>query len=1068
MVKNSLKFLSLALVMFFIIAAGGCGGGHSGLGGSGGSGDAVEALNYKSFESPSGFSYTGTTTDGSTVTMSDLKVNFSNIKTAALASVQTAAMTAAMTADVKVSYMLSVNGSTPRQCSLESSNVEITETSSGVYAFKIEDLSLTIDPDSKEITFADDDTEYSNPIPIKVESKEQEKANDVTTEDKSASIEQEKVLEESDLDSDDYNTPDILDFDDVYQKTYGANDTLQDIIISSIPSRHSIENFNTVSLATDSDDINSASFKVGLTAGIEYTVEISESAGFSEVDGFAPYAAPIGNNVPDVEIINPYGTALTFLDFGTFDENYDASEVIDLNDDVIELSYYPSDNPYMICYTFTPSVTGTYTINLSATVSDDAALDAYGLKEATTLFIYQERRSGTDENEAGYFKRYKIKDEDGNAITVSMNDIMSLRSAYNDVVYNVLSAAWETDEVDWVQGTEPSDEAWKNILSNPNVKAQVEAYYECLARLKDYYGIFDDAEDIALLKAKQAKVSVKGKVSDDTEAEAEEDAEIEKYKAQAKTAVAAVKSAGAVSSAAAQGTKIKQELYGIPYTDDFQPGTGYFGVTGVQSTFNAVRRFELETPTKKKVKSNYKATFVSSQEEREKLSTTTAGASLSIGGFGLGASYSSGSTFKFGLTSTTFVIHYEELETSYRTLDEEDYKLKKLAKEMLQNGDMTAFRNAYGDYFVGGYKYGGTYDAFITITTSTMEQIEEVKTKLSANFATEKGAVSAEVGNTTKDTLRRNNASVSIEIKTAGIDVSKFEGIKTGKTTDINDVVNGLAAFKEALKKSTVDDFTPAYVMLKRYTLLDDIEKVMRSKNYDGALVPISPEQSAKILAFNRQKMIMDSYYSVISDLTDQQISSKVRNDCKNDHDSIEDQVGVGGNAFYLESNTAQMDSLKRRMDSLGVWFKALGDRYVFYQILMSAQNKEDSCASESDITKRPFGSNGGYVGKRSFAVSTAVTSDIAAGSDHGNTINKYSGKSWEPTYDAGSGKVFCYVGVTANNTHDVTRTADRYCIGSQKASFHFTCGVARWLEWKTSLRSMRFNSTLYPFNGLK
>ena len=168
-------------------------------------------------------------------------------------------------------------------------------------------------------------------------------------------------LDDTVIDSDGDQVPDVLDFNDIDQRYYGENDTFQGIQISSIPSRHYLKNFK-----------GNASFSADLTAGTEYTIEISESAGISGITEVADYAYPIGNNIPYVEIINPQGNALSFLDFGTYDSRYDSSAAaIVLSDDEIELSVYPLDDPYMICYTFRPSVTGSYTINFTDTASND-------------------------------------------------------------------------------------------------------------------------------------------------------------------------------------------------------------------------------------------------------------------------------------------------------------------------------------------------------------------------------------------------------------------------------------------------------------------------------------------------------------------------------------------------------------------------------------------------------------------------------------------------------------------------------------------------------------------------
>lgn len=290
------------------------------------------------------------------------------------------------------------------------------------------------------------------------------------------------VLDDEVLDSDGDKLPDILDFNDIEQKYYSENDASKDMKISSIPSRHYLGNFK-----------DAVSFTADLTAGTEYTIEFSESAGIAGVNEAADYAYPIEDSIPDVEIINPEGKTLQFLDFGTYDANYDAGKVIALSDDVIELSVYPDDNPYMICYTFTPSVTGSYTINLSRidldkTASDDAAADEDDFDHITTLFIYKELRDGTERNEAGYYKRYVFKDADGNMTgTISMSDIMALRKAYNDLVYDVLSAAWELDGAD---SDDITEDDWEEIIGKADTDAQEKSYLECFARLQEYYGIF--------------------------------------------------------------------------------------------------------------------------------------------------------------------------------------------------------------------------------------------------------------------------------------------------------------------------------------------------------------------------------------------------------------------------------------------------------------------------------------------------------------------------------------------------------------------------------------------------
>ncbi len=850
------------------------------------------------------------------------------------------------------------------------------------------------------------------------------------------------VLDDDIFDTDGDRTPDILDFDDIEQKYYGENDPSQDIKISSIPSLHYLRNAK-----------NGASFVADLTAGIEYTFEISESAGISGTTEAAPYAYPIGINFPDVKITNPQGTALEFLSLGTFDENHDSSAVIELKDDFIELSMYPYDNPYMICLTFTPSVTGSYKINFSRTGSETSASDETDdFEHIPTLFIYKELRSGTDKNEAGYYKIYKFRDSDGNySDTVNMTDIMELRKGYYSALYDTLSTALQYNELtdDWLKT--PAD--------------QDRAYLASFYHLRPYYGIFEGV-DTSNNETEIVSGEIIIKEDDPEEQVYADDADVVSVAATAK------------ELSKSGGIEIKERLYGFPYKEDaFAPGTGYFALTGIRASAQAVSEFKIKVPDiRRQVISKYRTSFVSSQQDREDLSKAMAAASVSIGGFGVSADYSSEGKFKFGLTSTTFVIHYEELEHSYRELDYNDYDLTDTSTR-IAGKDLDLFRNRYGDYFVSGYKYGGTFDAFISITTEKIKQLDNVKAALSANFKSPEATADAGIGISMKDMLEQNKATVSIQIRTAGIDKSGLN--IPSETSDISDIATSFKAFREKFKNTDPKYYQPAYAMLRRYTSLVPIEIEMLNQNY-GNLLPVTPEHSAKIMTFNKERLELDSAYNVVIGLKDNQMDSSVKNQYKDEYKNINYDIDSGGNNFFAESNSENMNKMQKKMADLRERLRATGDRYVFYQLLMAEQEKEMNYRPQS-ITDKPFGPGGGSIGFETYLSSKAVQSDIAEGMgffDEKNERPVFIGThhTWRPNFraeiydrDHRYEAIFHHIVVESPNIYDLNRDVmNSPCIGKNTANFYFQSGGTRWAEWKIRLHSMRFNKTLYPFNGLK
>ena len=807
------------------------------------------------------------------------------------------------------------------------------------------------------------------------------------------------VIIENDLSEDDI--PDVIEFEGVPEKSYAKDSVISGEIIS-IPSRTYLTRLNGVS----SPD----SFIINLTAGTEYTVEISK--------GYY-YQYEIGHNVPDIEIINPQGNELDFLDLG---ESFDVNSELILSEDVIELSVYPEENPYMICLTFTPSVTGSYTINLCQSASDDV------VEDEITLFVYEELRNDED-NSAGYYKRYKFMDKEGNlSSTINMNDVMALRKAWNDAAESVI----ETWDIISDDETATYEELEKVVIETP----AVQAYLDCVKRLKQYYGIFDDYTEL------------------------DEYQDINSYESESE-----LESEVTVAASSTKGTKIPAEIYGIPYDNSKRLGDGFYGITGAKSQYYGVRgAINLPVPARKHVKALYKSGFISSQEDAERFTTTTSETAAQLGGFGFSAGYLNSSSFKFGLTSTTFVIHYEQTEPQYRMLDDdEDYALTWNAQNILNNQGTAFFRYVFGDYFVGGYQYGAIYDAVITVTTRTTEQLDRVKAYLSAELNSEEKAANKDIAIKAKEFLKDNDAVINIKISAVGVNLSSLN------TDDLSSISASLADFKEKLQKLSVRNLSPVYVMLKRFRLLPAVFNKMREDEDDG-LIPMSPEHAKKVMNFRRDMITMHSYYNVVRDTDnmDQAVKNRFTRRYENILNTINPPNRSQTYSLFNEEYAAKMKSTHDEMLKLNSDLKDMGDRYAFYQLLMFAQDQEVKCNNENSLLNRPYGPSGGSIGYQTFMSSKAVQSDINAGSDFQDEKNTFAGSEWEPKFNAGADRIFCYIKVTANNKHDRERKAIPPNIGHRTADFFFKCGASRWLEWKIELRSMRFNSTLYPFSGLR
>ena len=177
------------------------------------------------------------------------------------------------------------------------------------------------------------------------------------------------------LDNDDDNKPDIFDFDGVQQLHSSTSGSELSAAVpfmfwmDSLPSQYSPDIITT-----------------NLTAGTTYTFELSRN-----------FAESLGGRIPDIEIFDPSGDEITAT-----------------------LTVYPEEQPSMILYTFTPSVSGTYTA---------AVCNADGNSEGDTdcvLFVYKEMHNSEGEN--GYYSRFIISNEDGSITAeASIPEIIQLR-----------------------------------------------------------------------------------------------------------------------------------------------------------------------------------------------------------------------------------------------------------------------------------------------------------------------------------------------------------------------------------------------------------------------------------------------------------------------------------------------------------------------------------------------------------------------------------------------------------------------------------------------------------------
>ena len=677
-----------------------------------------------------------------------------------------------------------------------------------------------------------------------------------------------------------------------------------------------------------------------------------------------------------------------------------------------ELTVYPEEDPSIICLTFTPSAAGIYRIQVFNAAGD---IDNNGY----VLRVYKEMRNPEADNKAGYPVRYTVSNSSGKTVIVTVDDIILFRRLL-------------------LAGVEAYDSYFNFLPVSSTADAEVE-FMEWATNVQHHYGVYEeeDEEDEEEVEAQSVRTAAPVIVYDTTE--------------------------------------IESELLGIPYDPSYTLGTGFNAITNLAAaTKTAFDNDNLESLMPKSAgtpstKFSYK--FVSTQTEMENEMGTQA--SLSLAGNALGLSSSSSTNYKFGITSTTLLIRYSELEPAYRELPKKQLVLVADAKDALDEGS-DAFREDYGDYYVSGYQYGGSYLATLTITTNTTEQLDKMKTGITTNLKDSDGesVVSGDFSNTMKNLMKENSATVSLQTITHGMskDPISMDFPATSGDAVIDEMVKGLRQFRSGIASHfSAGTYQPVFVKLSRFRSLPGMRKKIARD------IPVSSDHSVNIMSFNREVMNMRGYFNVINQ-TDGAIDKSVVDGYSGRFNNVIDTVKVNKNKFYTDRTL--IPALLPEVRALCKEMKALGDRYTFYRMLMQAQTAQSQMFGSGMMPKIP--TEGIKYGYSSFACSTAVTEDINAGSSGGKmrkeekvepnwAKNPAPADRWNSSFNAGDGNIFCYLEFTTDNKDgDDYRQIQNPCVGRQTVRFDLQSGTSRSYGFRFDLMPMRFDTKNYPITGLK
>ena len=831
------------------------------------------------------------------------------------------------------------------------------------------------------------------------------------------------------MDSNGNGKPDFLDFNGVPQihiknsvstaslgKAAAASSVLAAAEMNvTVPSMVWINN-----LRPQSEDPNLILFM--LEAGNEYTFEFSKN-----LTSFA------GSILPNIKFYDPSNAVLS-LDR--------AEEMTN-----VEITAYPKEHPSLFCYTIKPEVSGHYLVRIQngePVTNTSADFDA----ASGVLFIYKERRN--ENGEAGYYTNFKFKDENGNMTeTIPAESIIELRQLFLEANPTYFDEVYGQDAPDDDNGAGNPNSSFVISDDQAGDYADLMDLVQYRVGLEDLIDLIDpegyleltDEELIALL-SEDISIDNEAALYKEAEAAAASYDKALEYAIKYAKVVRALRSNTANASAGLDDmpSSIPSSIEGIPYEDRYHIGRGAMAVTfldppggmeigtikeAYDKAFSAYDYDGNNTGSSKDVGMHPVANpmplmtdkyikFVSTASQAETLTKTTNEVSLATSALGISAGTGSTNNFKFGITSTTLVIHFEETEVGYRELSYsqtlkawqdaglfdvlQDESFYQTGPDFVKN-----FRNDFGDYYVSGYQYGACYDAYIAITTKTSEQIDTVKRKLLANLNLDNVTASADLSKETKNVLAENEAEFSIRIVTNGMgqgptEIPMPEGVTSRDNKAIDHTFDQLLKFTKSLTNTSKRaNYAPVRVMMSRWKRNLMLGLLMKKKGDVNGTIPLTVGKKNKIIALNTKLKTLRGYNNVVMD--NSAISSTASKTIGPEFNVVMNTISSVSDDFYGDKYQSTFDSVDKKVDELIPKFKALSDRYVFYTKLVLAQQAEKKYYSEqlsmlskfeegSDnaykiVRQMPFGPNddkGGSSGYDQFAYSEYVQADMDAG----------------------------------------------------------------------------------------
>ncbi|MDO5296085.1 MAG: hypothetical protein Q4F00_05485 [bacterium] len=491
------------------------------------------------------------------------------------------------------------------------------------------------------------------------------------------------------------------------------------------------------------------------------------------------------------------------------------------------------------------------------------------------------------------------------------------------------------------------------------------------------------------------------------------------------------------ASSSGSKTKLAPTMNGFYWDDSTFFGDGISAMTGMPCRYQsgAIKKFDDQLTEGGSYNGASKIMLVDNTTSHEEAIgvDTTVSVSVPRAAFSNENKYTR--NIKYGSNTTTLLVSYTYSENSPRRLaDLHSYELTDDAAAYLESNGEEAFREAYGDYFVGGATYGARYFGTLVIKTSNVEKMTEIKNTITASYM--QGKIDNTFSKKVKDAT--SNCEITLNEITIGetFDNSDDDSPTTGSAA-IDTLVKHYQSFKNNCENSEREHkFDKLNAYLIGFNQISGGEAMSDSVN-----IPVKTFTDTRTICsqFLTTKATVASY--LLQPDSHFVNGASHKRDIENKQNNLATELISAMNDIVSNEKTRQ-DWLARTKKERDTIIDKMG-RYQLYRSL------EDAAAA-----MKGKGMSYGSYGYQSYYNFSAPNSDIYQFDSGEHNEEWHIGwRKWDPTFNPGNGQRVCYIYLGGRSSKDKTTGADLSWDGNSdpplsrtSVSFHVESGYDRGL----------------------